>query len=174
MKKIFVLFISIMMLCVTFNSFAYERNEKRALEKIEALFLKEDFQAVKTKCDRFLRDYRRSRLRRRVRYLRGIANRKITNYKLQINSKFQIPNSKYDLEPYYIVQIGAFKKYKNAVKLKQKLKKQNFDSVILKVRKGKRIFYRVRAGKFRKLENARNLLRSLKKKGYSSEIINEE
>ena len=160
MKKIFLIFIIITFFCLNFNSFAYDRNEKKALEKIEALFLKEDFQAVKTKCDRFLRDYRRSRLTRRVRHLREIATEKIEDKDKEGS--------------YYIVQIGAFKKYKNAIKLKRSLRKQGFDSVILKVRKGRRIFYRVRAGKFRKLENARNLVRSLKRKGHSSEIINEE
>ncbi|MCK4463149.1 MAG: SPOR domain-containing protein [Candidatus Omnitrophica bacterium] len=170
MKKIFLVFVIITFFCLNFNSSAYDRNEKRALEKIEALFLKEDFQAVKTKCDRFLRDYRRSRLRRKVRNLRDIATRKLS----EKNTRYAIRDTQYEKELYYIVQIGAFKKYKNAVKLKRSLGRQGFDSVILKVRKGKRIFYRVRAGKFRKLENARNLVRSLKKKGYSSEIINEE
>ncbi len=170
MKKIFLIFVIITFFCLNFNSFAYDRNEKRALEKIEALFLKEDFQAVKTKCDRFLRDYRRSRLKRRVRHLR-----EITTEKIEDKDREGLRKIDKDKEgSYYIVQIGAFKKYKNAIKLKQSLRKQGFDSVILKVRKGRRIFYRVRAGKFRKLENARNLVRSLKKKGYSSEIINEE
>ncbi len=75
---------------------------------------------------------------------------------------------------FYIVQVGAFKTYKNAKKLAYSLKKKRFDSVILKVRRAKEIYYKVRAGKFRELSNAQKLVRQLNKKGYNPEIIDEQ
>lgn len=171
MKKIIPLIITMIFFCANLNSFGYDRREKMAFEEIETLFLKEDFKSVKTKCDRFLRNYRNSRLRKRVQQLRDIASKKISG----VSEKKEILKKEdKEKEIYYIVQIGAFKKYNNALKLKRSLKKRGFDSVILKVRKNRQIFYRVRAGKFKYLENAENLVRGLKKKGYTSEIINEE
>ncbi|MFH1791237.1 MAG: SPOR domain-containing protein [Candidatus Omnitrophota bacterium] len=156
--------------------YAYDRDEKRDFDKIEHLFLKEDFPAVKKKCDRFLREYRGSRLRKRVEYLEEVAEQKISQPDGGTVSDVDYGAGKagaVKTKAFYVVQVGAFKDYRNADKLAKALKKQKFEAVILKVRRGNAGFYRVRVGKFRDLGNAERLVRDLRKKGYAPEIVNE-
>lgn len=177
MNKHFLLIVLIATLCISFNAFAIDARERRDFQKIEELFLKEDFDTVSSRCDRFLREHRDSRFRKSVRHLKEIAKEKL-EYKgeegIARESERQTGEHKTEGEIFYIVQIGAFKELNNANRLKRRLKRQKFESVILKVRSGDRIFYKVMAGKFRNLENAEALARNLNRKGYSAEIINEE
>jgi len=160
LRKIIAAVAIITFFCVVSSSFAYERDERRGFQEIETLMLKEDYSQAKSKCDRFLRDYRQSRLRSRVYDLRSKAAKKIEGDASR--------------DAYYIVQVGAFKKYRNAYKVKRSLKKQKFDAIIIKTKKNGKKLYKVRAGKFKNLNNAKSLLKRLKKKGHSAEIIDEE
>ena len=172
MKKILV-FIIVIIFCFTgCNVFAYESDEKRDVEKIEELILREDFARAKARCERFLRNYRKSRLSKRVEDLKSIALKKLSGEGEGIREDTIYQPKKKNI--YYIVQAGAFKKYRNAKKLKRSLNRKKVDAVILKIKRGRTVFYRVRVGKFRELKNAKRLVRNLKKKGYTADIINEE
>ena len=173
MKRIFLLFIAIAFLCFSPNSFSYERDERRAFQEIETLMLKGDYGEVKSKCDRFIRDYRRGRLRSKVYSLRKKAIKKIESdesARVSASSAAQVEDLPSDT--YYIIQVGAYKKYNNAYKVKRELKRQKIDSIIIKTKKNGKTLYKVSAGKFRNLDNAEKLLKRLKKKGYAAEIIN--
>lgn len=175
--KIIICAVVISFCAGVYSPHAAARDEKRAFDRIEELFLKEDFKAAKRNCNRFLRNYKKSGLKKRVIYLRDISTKKISSESDQksVDQDIEGVNDRIRQEDiYYIVQAGAFKKYRNAKKLKRSLKKKGFDVVILKVRRGTSIFYRVRAGKFKELKNAKQLVKDLKKKGYTSEIVNEE
>ena len=170
MKNICLFLIIIAIVFTGFNTLAYERDEKRALESIQVLLLKGDYGRAADECDDFLREYRGSKYRSKAKHYKDIALKKTSKDRETPETRVQKPEK----ETYYIVQIGAFDSYKNATKLKRELKRKKFDSVIIKVRRGSKIFYRVRAGKFQYLTNARKLAKDLKRKGYASEIINEE
>lgn len=172
MRKILI-FIIVIIFCFTgCNTSAYESDEKKDVEKIEELILREEFATAKTRCERFLRKYRKSQLSKRVEALKDITVKKLSGEGEGIEEEAIYEPKKEDI--YYIVQAGAFKKYRNAKKLKSSLNRKKFDAVILKIRRGRSVFYRVRVGKFIELENAKRLVRNLKKKGYTADIINEE
>jgi len=170
LRKILI-FIIVIIFCFTVcNTYAYESDEKRDVEKIEELILREDFASAKARCERFLRNYRKSRLSKRVVALKDIAVKKLSGKGIEEETIYQ-PKKK---NIYYIVQAGAFKKYRNAKKLKRSLNRKKIDAVILKIKRGRTVLYRVRVGKFRELKNAKRLVRNLKKKGFTADIINEE
>ena len=183
-KQIVLVLVLVLFCNVTF---AANGNERRDFNKIEELYLKEDYTQVINKVDRYLRHYRSTRNKKKVLQYKEKAQRKLANEDTIQNIvyteepkeqvlKQEVSYSDYtNVKPsFYIVQVGAFKTYKNAKKIAYSLKRKRFDSVLLKVRKGKEIFYKVRAGKFRQLSNAQNLVRQLNRKGYTAEIINEE
>jgi len=175
LKKIFLLFVAIVFLCFSQNSFSYERDERRAFEEIETLMLKGDYKEVASKCDRFIRDYRHGRLRNKVYSLRRKAIEKIeSDTTTQVSASSAAREEDRPRDTYYIIQVGAYKKYNNAYKVKRELKRQKIDSIIIKAKKNGKNLYKVRAGKFRNLDNAEKLLKKLKEKGYATEIINEK
>ena len=67
----------------------------------------------------------------------------------------------------YRVQIGAFEKKDNAVKLADKLKKDGFDTFIVTVGK----YYKVQVGAFAVRANAEAMLEKLKAKGHADAFL---
>ena len=71
--------------------------------------------------------------------------------KEQYPTSFEADKTEYLLNgkkpDYYIIQLGAFRRLKNAKKLVRRLARKRYDSYIQKVKKG-RVLYRVRGGKF--------------------------
>ena len=172
MKRFFKLLIISLLLFTGVNSYPSTRDEKKALEDIEILFLKEDYKAVDSRCNRFLRDFKRSRLKKRVQYLHGMAYEKVNEKEVR---KEEIKKDEYKKaeEIYYIVQIGAFEDYKNAVKLKRELNRKGFECIVIKIPAETGLLYKVRAGKFSNQDNAERLVADLKRRGYNPEIITE-
>ena len=72
---------------------------------------------------------------------------------------------------YYIVQLGAFKRLKNAKKLVKSLARKKYDSYVQKIEKDGRTYYRVRCGKFSNEYYAKRLVRRLRKNRFSAKII---
>ncbi len=174
MKKIFILLIIASVIINSAVSFAYSSNEKRAYENLEVLMLRENYEAVLYESRKFLREFPSSRLKHKVKKLNSLAEKKLE----QLYEKKESPVAPAQSitpqeEIFYIVQVGVFRKYSNVKKLKTKLKRQGFESVILKVWKSGKVYYRICAGKFKNLDNAKRLARNLKRKGHSAEIIAE-
>jgi tetratricopeptide (TPR) repeat protein len=72
---------------------------------------------------------------------------------------------------FYIIQLGAFKRLKNAKQLVRRLSRKKYDSYIQKIRKNGRVLYRVRGGKFSNQHYAKRLLKRLKRDGFPAKII---
>ena len=72
---------------------------------------------------------------------------------------------------YYIIQLGAFKRLKNAKKLVRRLRRKRYDSYIQKVTKGGSVWYRVRAGKFSNRHYAMRLVSRLKRSRFYPKVI---
>lgn len=188
MKNRIMLRIALVCFLLTFRyggpeaAHAYSAPETRGIERIEAHILKGDYNRAKRECDRFLRDYRGSRARRRVKELRGIAIRKmkgesdvavIAKEGTRVTPRKAVSPARSAPTTYYIVQVGAFGKYLNAKRVRRSLKRKGFDAIISKTRRGGKTIYRVRAGKFSKIENAKRLVKELRKKGFQADIIDE-
>ena len=174
-KRLFLIIVTLTLYFGGYNAYAYDRDEKRALEKIEEMIMKEDYDSARRRCGKFLRDHGRSRYRKRVKELKEIAEKKLASgcETTEVEKKAYYPSEKKE-GCFYIVQVGAFKEYHNAAKLVKTLKKKGVEAVIQKISQGGKVLYKVRAGKFREIDNAERQLKNLKKKGYSAEIINEE
>jgi len=187
-KVIHIIFIAVIFFNCVYAG-ASTRDEMRAIEKIEELMLKGEYTTAKRKCSRFLRDYRTSRLRKKVKGLRYKCEKKVKGMKdiYEYESKTPPPEvtrvpasytktrapEKKKQAAFYIVQVGAFKSKTNANKMRRSLKRKGFDAIIIKDSLSGRTLYKVRAGKFRELKNARRLVRNLKRKRFTAEIINE-
>jgi len=72
---------------------------------------------------------------------------------------------------FYIIQLGAFKRLKNAKKLVKRLSRKRYDSYIQKIRKSGSVLYRVRGGKFSNEHYAKRLKKKLKRDGFPAKII---
>lgn len=70
----------------------------------------------------------------------------------------------------YSVQVGSFKRWKNAKKLCDELKTKDFDANIYTVKLGNSRFYRVRVGKYNRLSDVEDMARTLRNRGYSTKI----
>ena len=169
LKRVTLFILIVSVLCGGINAFCYERDERRALEKIEELILREKCRSAERRCDRFLHDYKRSRLRKRVEDLKRIALKKIYGDK-----QGEIDRGAPEGVTYYLVQVGYFKKRNNARKLKNALLRKGFDAAILEVKEGRKTFYRVMAGKFRQSYNAQQLVKRLEGRGYTADIVKSE
>jgi len=155
---------------------ALNQNEKISLQEIEEAILRGEYETARYECDLFLRKYKRSRARRKVKKLRDAASKKIKGQHEKEAVDYRPEKKEYvDYgSVYYIVQVGAFANYGNAKQLKSSLIRKGFDAIIVKVRRARNTFYRVRAGKFRYLGNAKRLSVDLNGKGYTCEIIEEK
>ena len=103
------------------------------------------------------------------------ANAYFQKIKKQYKTSFEadkavyIPTSK---KPnYYIIQLGAFNRLKNAKKLVKQLRKKGYDSYIQKITTGGSVWYRVRAGKFSNRHYAMRLVSRLKRSRFYPKVI---
>ena len=70
----------------------------------------------------------------------------------------------------YSVQVGSFKKWKNAERLCDELKNKGFDANIYTAILGDSRFYRVRVGQHERLSDVEDMARTLRNSGYSTKI----
>lgn len=166
-------------------AFSSTSSERIKVEKIEELMLLERYSEAAAQCAEFLHAHKKSRYRERVEYLEGISKSKCGDSPRKaydIHSRYPSAIVEGTIIPLddvgrqstslYIVQVGVFSKNKNARSLESKLRKDGFDTDIIKMKDGSKTMYRVVAGKFRDINNAEKLLAKLKIKGYPAEIVN--
>lgn len=72
---------------------------------------------------------------------------------------------------YFTLQLGAFAKMDNAVKLRDELQGKGYDAAIYNLDISGKTFYRVRVGKFSSKDEAALIQNRLAKDGYSSRIF---
>ena len=153
---------------------------RRDFGKIEELYLREDYIGAQKKIDRYLKENRGGRQRRKVKEYKDAIERKLClleadKQNIEIaNKTIVVEEEDYIREPeYYIVQVGAFSSYKNASKQARLVKRKGFDVILLKITDSNGIIYKVRAGKFQNENNAKKLVRKLRLRGFNADIVEE-
>lgn len=89
-------------------------------------------------------------------------------YPYSLETKFLVGEKSDFVE--YGIQVGSFKKWRNAKKLCDELKSKDFDADIYTAVLGGSYFYRVRVGRFNRLGDAEDMARALRNRGYTVKI----
>lgn len=164
----------------------YQRSNFRQpalIKLIDIDLIKGNFQQVLDRCEKFLARYPKYQRLSSVLFRQYLAKLKLGNWlqarvilaKMNKSSPHS-PEMKTILEAnllvdYFSVQVGSFKKRRNAQKLMRTLKYEGFDSFVIesKADDGQALF-RVRVGRLKIRDQAKQLEKQLIQQGYATKI----
>ncbi len=157
------------------SSFAATRSERSSVDRIEELMLRDDFSGARYACEKFIKDYPRSRYRSRVLYLKDISDKKLFAPKEPVVKKtMKQEQGTSATGTFAAVQIGPFTSFSAAKSTAVSLRDKKFEAIVKRAYSGSNKVYYVRLGKFRNHSNAEKLVKKLKSVGYIANISYEE
>lgn len=158
----------------------------------EKLYLQGDYQSAAYECERLYKDHSKGEVKNELAHLAGLCYLKLNNLEkarkyfeyvlggsgnsrliaeTQIGLDYiskKLPSK--DGPSLFSIQVGSFKKRKNAVKLFKKFKRRKYTVRITEEKNGPVIMYKVKIGRFKSKEGAVKFAKKLNKSGHQTAI----